>query len=47
MSKYSQDVLQLLYKNKQNYISGQSIAESLNISRTPEKKENDQLKLEG
>ncbi|WP_257641027.1 hypothetical protein, partial [Staphylococcus aureus] len=26
MSKYSQDVLQLLYKNKPNYISGQSIA---------------------
>ncbi|HDJ6044797.1 TPA: biotin--[acetyl-CoA-carboxylase] ligase, partial [Staphylococcus aureus] len=47
MSKYSQDVLQLLYKNKPNYISGQSIAESLNISRTAVKKVIDQLKLEG
>lgn len=34
-------------KNKPNYISGQSIAESLNISRTAVKKVIDQLKLEG
>lgn len=46
VKKYSQDVLQLLYKNKPNYISGQSIAESLNISRTAVKVI-DQLKLEG
>ncbi len=38
MSKYSQDVFQLLYKNKPNYISGQSIAESLNITTHCSKK---------
>ena len=33
MSKYSQDVVRMLYENQPNYISGQFIADQLNISR--------------
>lgn len=38
MSKYSQDVVKMLYDNQPEYISGQMIAEQLQISRTAVKK---------
>lgn len=47
MSKYSKDVIQILYTNQDEYISGQFIAERLAISRTAVKKIIDQLKQEG
>ncbi|MCG7339656.1 biotin--[acetyl-CoA-carboxylase] ligase [Staphylococcus sp. ACRSN] len=47
MSKYSKDVIQILYQQQPEYISGQFIAEHLNISRTAVKKIIDQLKAEG
>lgn len=47
MSKYSQDVIRILYESKPNYISGQFIADQLNISRAAVKKVIDQLKKEG
>lgn len=47
MSKYSQDVVQILYENQPEFVSGQTIAEQLNISRTSVKKIIDQLKAEG
>ncbi|PNZ14166.1 biotin--[acetyl-CoA-carboxylase] ligase [Staphylococcus simiae] len=47
MSKYSQQVLQLLYHSQPDYISGQKIAEQLDISRTAVKKVIDQLKAQG
>lgn len=47
MSKYSQDVIKILYDHQPNYVSGQSIAEQLQISRTSVKKIIDQLKEEG
>lgn len=47
MSKYSQDVLKLLYQHYPNYVSGQVIADHLNISRTAVKKVIDQLKQQG
>ena len=47
MSKYSKDVIQILYTNQDEYISGQFIAEHLAISRTAVKKVIDQLKQEG
>ena len=47
MSKYSQDVVQILHENQPEYVSGQYIAEQLNISRTSVKKIIDQLKAEG
>ncbi len=47
MSKYSKDVIQILYTNQSEYISGQFIAEHLSISRTAVKKVIDQLKQEG
>lgn len=47
MSKYSKDVIQILYQHQPDYISGQFIAEQLAISRTAVKKIIDQLKLEG
>ena len=34
MSKYSQDVVKMLYEHQSEYISGQYIANQLNISRT-------------
>src|SRR5699024_1989319 len=46
-SKYSKDVIQILYQHQTEYISGQYIAERLSISRTAVKKVIDQLKLEG
>ena len=33
MSKYSQDVVKMLYDHQSEYISGQYIANQLNISR--------------
>ena len=33
MSKYSQDVIRMLYMHQSEYISGQYIANHLNISR--------------
>ena len=47
MSKYSKDVIQILYTNQDEYISGQFMAERLAISRTAVKKIIDQLKQEG
>lgn len=47
MSKYSQDVINILYNNMNEYISGQYIADQLNISRAAVKKVIDQLKEEG
>ncbi|MHD0382658.1 biotin--[acetyl-CoA-carboxylase] ligase [Staphylococcus simulans] len=47
MSKYSQDVVKMLYDNQPEYISGQMIADQLQISRTAVKKIIDQLKAEG
>ncbi|MCI2773030.1 biotin--[acetyl-CoA-carboxylase] ligase [Staphylococcus petrasii] len=47
MSKYSQDVIAMLYKNQSEYISGQYIADQLQISRAAVKKIIDQLKLDG
>ncbi|MBZ8173246.1 biotin--[acetyl-CoA-carboxylase] ligase [Staphylococcus cohnii] len=47
MSKYIKDVIQILYTNQDEYISGQFIAEHLAISRTAVKKVIDQLKQEG
>ncbi|WP_114603340.1 biotin--[acetyl-CoA-carboxylase] ligase [Staphylococcus sp. EZ-P03] len=47
MSKYSQDVVKILYDHQPEYISGQMIAEQLQISRTAVKKIIDQLKAEG
>ena len=38
MSKYSKDVIQILYQHQPDYISGQFIAEQLAISRTAVKK---------
>ncbi|MFZ8100990.1 biotin--[acetyl-CoA-carboxylase] ligase [Staphylococcus arlettae] len=47
MSKYSKDVIQILYQHHLDYVSGQYIAEQLKISRTSVKKIMDQLKTEG
>ncbi|MCU5745494.1 biotin--[acetyl-CoA-carboxylase] ligase [Staphylococcus sp. SQ8-PEA] len=47
MSKYSKDVIQMLYEHQSEYISGQYIATQLQISRTAVKKIIDQLKKEG
>ncbi|MDY4023442.1 biotin--[acetyl-CoA-carboxylase] ligase [Staphylococcus borealis] len=47
MSKYSQDVIRILYKHQSEYISGQYIADQLNISRAAVKKVIDQLKKDG
>ena len=47
MSKYSQDVINMLYQHHNTYISGQHIANQLNISRAAVKKIIDQLKVEG
>ena len=44
MSKYSQDVVKMLYEHQSEYISGQYIANQLNISRTAVKKVIDRLK---
>ena len=38
MSKYSQDVIRMLYMHQSEYISGQYIANQLNISRAAVKK---------
>ena len=38
MSKYSQDVVRMLYEHQPEYISGQYIADQLNISRAAVKK---------
>ena len=38
MSKYSQDVIRMLYMHQSEYISGQYIANQLNISRANVKK---------
>ena len=46
MSKYSQDVVKMLYEHQSEYISGQYIANQLNISRAAVKS-NDQLKADG
>lgn len=47
MSKYSQDVVRMLYEHQPEYISGQYIADQLNISRAAVKKVIDQLKMNG
>ena len=47
MSKYSQDVVKMLYEHQSEYISGQYIANQLNISRAAVKKVIDQLKADG
>ena len=47
MSKYSKDVIQMLYVHQSEYISGQYIATQLSISRTAVKKVIDRLKEEG
>ena len=47
MSKYSQDVVKMLYEHQSEYISGQYIAYQLNISRAAVKKVIDQLKADG
>lgn len=47
MSKYSQDVVKILYEHQSEYISGQYIANQLNISRAAVKKVIDQLKADG
>ncbi|MCZ2499421.1 HTH domain-containing protein, partial [Xylophilus sp. Kf1] len=47
MSKYSQDVIRMLYEHQSNYISGQYIAHQLNISRAGVKKVIDLLKEDG
>ena len=47
MSKYSQDVIRMLYEHQSNYISGQYIANQLNISRAGVKKVIDLLKEDG
>ena len=47
MSKYSQDVVRMLYEHQPEYISGQYIAYQLNISRAAVKKVIDQLKMNG
>ena len=47
MSKYSQDVIRMLYIHQSEYISGQYIADQLNISRAAVKKVIDQLKKDG
>ncbi|WP_251520906.1 MULTISPECIES: biotin--[acetyl-CoA-carboxylase] ligase [Staphylococcus] len=47
MSKYLKDVINILYKQRPDYVSGQYIAEQLKISRTAVKKIIDQLKSEG
>ena len=47
MSKYRETILELLTEARPDYISGQTIAEKLNISRMTVKKTIDQLKLEG
>lgn len=47
MSKYSQDVVKMLYEHQSEYISGQYIANQLNISRAAVKKIIDQLKTDG
>ncbi|UDI78258.1 biotin--[acetyl-CoA-carboxylase] ligase [Staphylococcus taiwanensis] len=47
MSKYSQDVIRMLYDHQLEYISGQYIADQLNISRAAVKKVIDQLKADG
>lgn len=47
MSKYSKEVIHMLYQYHYEYISGQFIAEQLSISRTAVKKVIDQLKSEG
>ena len=45
MSKYSQDVCKNVIENQPNHISGQFIADQLNISRAGVKKIIDQLKM--
>ena len=47
MSKYNQDVVKMLYDHQSEYISGQYIANQLNISRAAVKKVIDQLKADG
>ncbi|MEJ7540759.1 biotin--[acetyl-CoA-carboxylase] ligase [Staphylococcus intermedius] len=47
MSKYLDQILELLTDARPDYISGQTIAEQLNISRMTVKKAMDQLKAEG
>lgn len=47
MSKYRDQILELLTDGRSNYISGQTIAEKLNISRMTVKKTVDQLKADG
>lgn len=47
MSKYLDQILELLTDARPDYISGQTIAEQLNISRMTVKKTVDQLKAEG
>ncbi|MCI2947544.1 BirA family transcriptional regulator, biotin operon repressor / biotin---[acetyl-CoA-carboxylase] ligase [Staphylococcus caledonicus] len=47
MSKYSQDVIKILYTHQSEYISGQDIADELHISRAAVKKVIDQLKADG
>ncbi|MCO4326756.1 MULTISPECIES: biotin--[acetyl-CoA-carboxylase] ligase [Staphylococcus] len=47
MSKYRDPILKLITDERPNYISGQTIAEKLNISRMTVKKVIDQLKAEG
>lgn len=47
MSKYSQDVIRILYKHQSEYISGQYIADQLNISRAAVKKSSINLKKMG
>lgn len=47
MSKYRDPILKLLTDERPNYISGQTIAEKLDISRMTVKKVIDQLKIDG
>ncbi|ELN1796280.1 biotin--[acetyl-CoA-carboxylase] ligase [Staphylococcus pseudintermedius] len=47
MSKYLDQILELLTDARPDYISGQTIAEQLNVSRMTVKKTVDQLKAEG
>lgn len=47
MSKYLDRILELLTDARPDYISGQTIAEQLNVSRMTVKKTVDQLKAEG
>lgn len=47
MSKYENDVLNVLYQHQPEFVSGQFIAEQLKISRTSVKKVIDRLKNDG